>query len=195
MDGRALAEVFAAADLWNLSPYRDAAGVTHLVISCLYRYVLEYWPDPRGTDLRDYPNMGAGRGYRPDGTWMGHKPTTRVFLLRNTGTDQEPAFGPPELIAEYRSWDGRTDAALVDVDRDGALELLVRRDVDRLYAMRLTAVEAGPCRAHRGGVGSGRGRGHGVAAPASNRSRLGAGMQPVAPRLLRDLAVLLRPRR
>ena len=163
VDGRALAEVFAAADLWNLSPYRDAAGVTHLVISCLYRYVLEYWPDPRGTDLRDYPNMGAGRGYRPDGTWMGHKPTTRVFLLRNTGTDQEPAFGPPELIAEYRSWDGRTDAALVDVDRDGALELLVRRDVDRLYAMRLTAVEEGP--AGRTGAASGAAGGAGMELP------------------------------
>ena len=50
-------------------------------------------------------------------------------------------FGPPELLAEYRSWDGRTDAALMDVDRDGALELLVRRDVDRLYAIRLTAKE------------------------------------------------------
>ena len=75
--------------------------------------MLEYWPDARGTDLRDYPNMGAGRGYRPDGTWMGHKPTTRVFLLRNTGTDQEPAFGPPELLGRVSVWDGRTDAALV----------------------------------------------------------------------------------
>ena len=142
VDGRSLAEAFAAADLWNLNPYRDRSGVTHLVISCLYQYVLEYWPDPRGTDLRDYPDMGAGRGYRPDGTWMGRKPTTRVFLLRNTGSDDQPEFGPPELLAEYRSWDGRTDAALVDVDRDGALELLVRRDVDRLYAMRLTASTA-----------------------------------------------------
>ena len=121
VDGRSLADVFAAADLWNLNPHRDNAGVTHIVISCLYRYVLEYWPDPRGTDLRDYPNMGAGRGYRADGTWMGRKPTTRVFLLRNTGSDAQPVFGPPELLAEYRSWDGRTDAALVDIDRDGAL--------------------------------------------------------------------------
>ena len=142
VDGRALADVFAAADLWNLNPYRDAAGVTHVVISCLYQYVLEYWPDARGTDLRDYPNMGPGRGYRADGTWMGRKPTTRVFLLRNTGTDAQPVFGPPEQLAEYRSWDGRTDAALVDVDRDGALELLVRRDVDRLFALRLAPVEA-----------------------------------------------------
>ena len=143
VDGRSLAEVFAAADLWNLNPHRDNAGVTHIVISCLYRYVLEYWPDPRGTDLRDYPNMGPGRGYRADGTWMGRKPTTRVFLLRNTGSDAQPVFGPPELLAEYRSWDGRTDAALVDIDRDGALELLVRRDVDRLYALRLKVVETG----------------------------------------------------
>ena len=143
VDGRSLAEVFAAADLWNLNPHRDNAGVTHIVISCLYQYVLEYWPDPRGTDLRDYPNMGAGRGYRADGTWMGRKPTTRVFLLRNTGSDAQPVFGPPELLAEYRSWDGRTDAALVDIDRDGALELLVRRDVDRLYALRLAVVETG----------------------------------------------------
>ena len=142
VDGRSLAEVFAAADLWNLNPYRDRSGVTHLVISCLYQYVLEYWPDPRGTDLRDYPDMGAGRGYRPDGTWMGRQPTTLVFLLRNTGSDDQPEFGPPELLAEYRSWDGRTDAALVDVDRDGVLELLVRRDVDRLYAMRLPASTA-----------------------------------------------------
>ena len=141
--GRSLAEVFAAADLWNLNPHRDNAGVTHIVISCLYQYVLEYWPDPRGTDLRDYPNMGAGRSYRADGTWMGRKPTTRVFLLRNTGSDAQPVFGPPELLAEYRSWDGRTDAALVDIDRDGALELLVRRDVDRLYALRLKVVETG----------------------------------------------------
>ena len=141
--GRSLAEVFAAADLWNLNPHRDNAGVTHIVISCLYQYVLEYWPDPRGTDLRDYPNMGAGRSYRADGTWMGRKPTTRVFLLRNTGSDAQPVFGPPELLAEYRSWDGRTDAALVDIDRDGALELLVRRDVDRLYALRLAASETG----------------------------------------------------
>ena len=141
--GRSLAEVFAAADLWNLNPYRDAAGVTHVVISCLYEYVLEYWPDARGTDLRDYPNMGPGRGYRADGTWMGRKPTTRVFLLRNTGTDAQPVFGPPEQLAEYRSWDGRTDAALVDIDRDGALELLVRRDVDRLFALRLTKVRTG----------------------------------------------------
>ena len=143
VDGRSLAEVFAAADLWNLSPYRDGAGVTHIVISCLYQYVLEYWPDARGTDLRDYPNMGAGRGYRADGTWMGSKPTTRVFLLRNTGSNAQPVFGPPEQLAEYRSWDGRTDAALVDVDRDGALELLVRRDVDRLFAMRLAASNTG----------------------------------------------------
>ncbi len=142
VDGKALAEVFAAADLWNLNPYRDGSGVTHLVISCLYEYVVEYWPDVRGTDLRDYPDMGAGRGYRSDGTWMGRRPATRVFLLRNAGSDDQPEYGPPELLAEYRSWDGRTDAALVDVDRDGALELLVRRDVDRLYAMRLTAVEA-----------------------------------------------------
>ncbi|MDE0191080.1 MAG: VCBS repeat-containing protein [Gammaproteobacteria bacterium] len=142
VDGRSLAEVFAAADLWNLNPYQDGAGVTHVVISCLYQYVLEYWPDARGTDLRDYPNMGAGRGYRADGTWMGRKPTTRVFLLRNTGSNAQPVFGPPEQLAEYRSWDGRTDAALVDVDRDGALELLVRRDVDRLFALRLLAVEA-----------------------------------------------------
>ena len=143
VDGRSLAEVFAAADLWNLSPYHDAAGVTHIVISCLYQYVLEYWPDARGTDLRDYPNMGAGRGYRADGTWMGRKPTTRVFLLRNTGSNGQPLFGPPEQLAEYRSWDGRTDAALVDIDRDGSLELLVRRDVDRLFALRLAPVEAG----------------------------------------------------
>ena len=141
VDGRSLAEVFAAADLWNLNPYRAGDGVTHLVISCLYHYVLEYWPDPRGTDLRDYPDMGAGRGYRADGTWMGRKPTTRVFLLRNTGSDERPVFGAPELLTEYRSWDGRTDAALIDVDRDGALELLVRRDVDRLFALRLKAVE------------------------------------------------------
>ena len=79
VDGKSLAEVFAAADLWNLNPYRDRFGVTHLVISCLYQYVVEYWPDPRGTDLRDYPDMGAGRGYRPDGTWMGRQPTTRVY--------------------------------------------------------------------------------------------------------------------
>ena len=144
VDGKALAEVFAAADLWNLNPYRDRSGVTHLVISCLYEYVVEYWPDVRGTDLRDYPNMGAGRGYCPDGTWLGRKPATRVFLLRNVGSDDQPQFGPPELLTEYRSWDGRTDAALVDVDRDGALELLVRRDVDRLYAMRLTASTAEP---------------------------------------------------
>ena len=143
VDGRSLAEVFAAADLWNLNPYRDGRGVTHIVISCLYQYVLEYWPDARGTDLRDYPNMGSGRGYRADGTWMGRKPTTRVFLLRNIGSNKQPVFGPPEQLAEYRSWDGRTDAALVDVDRDGALELLVRRDVDRLWAMRLSEVEAG----------------------------------------------------
>ena len=135
--------MFAPADLWNLNPYHAGAGVTHIVISCLYQYVLEYWPNPRGTDLRDYPNMGAGRGYRADGTWMGRKPTTRVFLLRNTGSDAQPVFGPPELLAEYRSWDGRTDAALVDIDRDGALELLVRRDVDRLYALRLAVVETG----------------------------------------------------
>ena len=133
--------MFAAADLWNLNPYRGADGVTHIVISCLHQYVLEYWPDARGADLRDYPNMGAGRGYRADGTWMGRKPTTRVFLLRNTGSNAQPVFGPPEQLAEYRSWEGRTDAALVDVDRDGALELLVRRDVDRLYALRLTASE------------------------------------------------------
>ena len=147
VDGRSLAEVFAAADLWNLNPHRDNAGVTHIVISCLYQYVLEYWPDARGTDLRDYPNMGAGRGYRADGTWMGSKPTTRVFLLRNTGSNAQPLFGPPEQLAEYRSWDGRTDAALVDVDRDGVLELLVRRDVDRLFALRLAAVEgsSGEC--------------------------------------------------
>ena len=143
VDGRSLAEVFAAADLWNLNPYRDAVGVTHIVISCLYQYVLEYWPDARGTDLRDYPNMGSGRGYRADGTWMGRKPTTRVFLLRNTGSNAQPVFGPPEQLAEYRSWDGRTDAALVDVDGDGALELLVRRDVDRLFALRLAAAETG----------------------------------------------------
>ena len=142
VDGRSLGEVFAAADLWNLNPFRDGAGVTHIVISCLYQYVLEYWPDARGTDLRDYPNMGAGRGYRADGTWMGRKPTTRVFLLRNTGSNAQPAFGAPEQLAEYRSWDGRTDAALVDIDRDGALELLVRRDVDRLFALRLAPVEA-----------------------------------------------------
>ena len=141
--GRSLAEVFAAADLWNLNPYRDGRGVTHVVISCLYEYVLEYWPDARGTDLRDYPNMGSGRGYRADGTWMGRKPTTLVFLLRNTGTDAQPVFGPPEQLAKYRSWDGRTDAALVDIDRDGALELLVRRDVDRLYALRLAVTESG----------------------------------------------------
>lgn len=141
VDGRALAEVFAAADLWNFSPYH-AAGVTHLVISCLYRYLQGYWPDARGTDLRDYPNLGAGRGYRPDGAWMGAMPTTRVFLLRNTGSNAAPRFGAPELLAEYRSWDGRTDAALVDVDRDGALELLVRRDVDRLFALRLAPAAA-----------------------------------------------------
>ncbi len=141
--GRPLADVFAAADLWNLNPYHDAAGVTHVVISCLYQYVLEYWPDARGTDLRDYPNMGAGRGYRADGTWMGRKPTTRVFLLRNTGSNAQPLFGPPEQLAEYRSWDGRTDAALVDIDRDGALELLVRRDVDRLFALRLAVTASG----------------------------------------------------
>ena len=143
VDGRALADVFAAADLWNLNPYRDGTGVTHLVISCLYQYVLEYWPDARGTDLRDYPNMGAGRGYRADGTWMGRKPTTRVFLLRNTGSNGQPLFGPPEQLAEYRSWDGRTDAALVDIDRDGAPELLVRRDVDRLFALRLAVTASG----------------------------------------------------
>ena len=143
VDGRSLAEVFAAADLWNLNPYRGADGVTHIVISCLYQYVLEYWPDARGIDLRGYPNMGAGRGYRADGTWMGRKPTTRVFLLRNSGSGAQPVFGPPEPLAEYRSWDGRTDAALVDVDRDGALELLVRRDVDRLYALRLAVVGTG----------------------------------------------------
>ena len=141
VDGRSLAEVFAAADLWNLNPYRDGRGVTHIVISCLYQYVLEYWPDARGTDLRDYPNMGSGRGYRADGTWMGRRPTTRVFLLRNIGSNEQPVFGPPEQLAEYRSSDGRTDAALVDVDCDGALELLVRRDVDRLWAMRLVAPE------------------------------------------------------
>ena len=141
MDGQPLAEVFAAADLWNLNPYHGADGVTHIGISCLYQYMLEYWPDARGIDLRDYPNMGAGRGYRADGTWMGRKPTTRVFLLRNIGSNEQPVFGPPEQLAEYRSWDGRTDAALVDVDRDGALELLVRRDVDRLYALRLKVVE------------------------------------------------------
>ena len=143
VDGRPLAEVFAAADLWNLNPYRDGRGVTHIVISCLYQYVLEYWPDARGTDLRDYPNMGSGRGYRADGTWMGRKPTTRVFLLRNSGSNEQPVFGPPEQLAEYRSWDGRTDAALVDVDHDGALELLVRRDVDRLFALRLAVVDGG----------------------------------------------------
>ena len=144
VDGKSLAEAFAEADLWNLNPYQAPNGVTHLVISCLYEYVLEYWPDARGVDLRDYPNMGSGRGYRADGTWMGRKPTTRVFLLRNTGTNEAPEFGPPELLAEYQSWDGRTDAALVDVDRDGALELLVRRDVDRLYALRLTTDVAAP---------------------------------------------------
>ena len=208
VDGRSLTEVFAAADLWNLNPHRDNAGVTHIVISCLYQYVLEYWPDPRGTDLRDYPNMGAGRGYRADGTWMGRKPTTRVFLLRNTGSDAQPVFGPPELLAEYRSWDGRTDAALVDIDRDGALELLVRRDVDRLYALRLAVVETGaetcrrrahgtsgrfqPPRGHQAGAGASRRR---VAPPAVHRGGVGAAVQSAAPRLLRDITVLLRPGR
>ena len=32
VDGRSLAEVFAAADLWNLNPYRGADGVPHIVI-------------------------------------------------------------------------------------------------------------------------------------------------------------------
>ena len=75
VDGKALAEVFAAADLWNLNPYRDGSGVTHLVISCLYEYVVEYWPDVRGTDLRDYPDMGPGAAIAPTAPgWAAGRP-------------------------------------------------------------------------------------------------------------------------
>ena len=136
VNGTSLDSAFPEADLISLAPVA-AQRATDLVVACICNYDSDYWPDLRGIDYMVYPNMGPGRSYNDDGSWKGQADVTRIYLLRNMGTNERPFFGRPKFLYEYESLDGRSDAALMDVDMDGGRELVFRKDVDRMYYVKL----------------------------------------------------------
>lgn len=142
VNGVSLREAFPGADNLSFTPV-TANGATDLLIACLYNYYTHYWPDGRGiTAFLEYPDFGPGRSYNEDGSWKGKEDITRIYLLRNQGTNERPLFGKPEFVYEYESLEGHSDAVLLDADQDGELELVIRKDVDRMYYLKLGAGRA-----------------------------------------------------
>ncbi|HOJ11891.1 MAG TPA: FG-GAP-like repeat-containing protein [Clostridiales bacterium] len=98
-----------------------------------------YWPGGiSGWEHGDeHPDVGFGRGYNKDGTWKGKPVTKNIYILRNNGTDETLCYGAPELIYSFEAFDSYVDAAFLDVDKDGVAELVIRKDIDRMYCLKL----------------------------------------------------------
>ena len=98
-----------------------------------------YWPDGvSGWEHGDeHPNVGFGRGYNEDGIWKGRTAAKNIYILRNTGTDENPSFEVPELLYSFEALDSSIDAAFFDADMDGKPELIIRKDVDCIYYLKI----------------------------------------------------------
>lgn len=113
--------------------------VTHIVMVCSAEGRRSYWPG--GKSLwrdNEHPIGGFGRGYDEKGKWRGDEyKNSAVYVLRNSGTNENPIFKSCEEIYRFTSMDHNANAAIVDIDGDGKPELLLRINIDRLYMLKL----------------------------------------------------------
>ena len=112
-------------------------GVTDLIVVA-GEPLQEYFPGGRmPRRFHDSPDLGYGRGYDDQGEWLGRKLQFKVLLLKNLGDNEQPVFRDIEVLFEFASYDKRDDACLVDVAGTGERELIIRKDVDRLFRVDL----------------------------------------------------------
>jgi hypothetical protein len=108
----------------------------HLLMSCS-DWSSKYWPD--GMSLwrdNEHPTAGFGRGYDDNGQWRGKQGDTILYVIYNSGSNENPVYKDVEEICRFRSWDHVLDAVPADLDGDGKPELLVRMNIDRLYMLK-----------------------------------------------------------
>ena len=138
VNGDSLIECLPESEYVSFTPIPGQKGdATDILVTGLYNYTKDYWPDEFGRDYLEYPNLGANRSYDEGGNWKGREDLTRIYRLRNLASNDAPKFSEPELLYEYKSLDGRSDALIMDVDQDGNEEIVIRKDVDRLYFVKM----------------------------------------------------------
>jgi hypothetical protein len=116
---------------------RPGHAVTDIIVSCS-DWGSKYWPD--GMSLwrnNEHPTAGFGRGYDKNGLWRGKESNTIIYVIYNSGSNENPLFEDCEEICRFSSIDHVIDAVPVDIDGDGQPELLLRMNVDRLYTLKI----------------------------------------------------------
>ena len=101
-----------------------------------------WWPD--GIDPwnkgNGSPKIGYGKGYDSQNRWLGNAPTGSVWLALNSGTTENPSFEKAQILEaggqSIKMPTTQISPCLVDLDKDGRLDLLLATGVDKMLAFR-----------------------------------------------------------
>ncbi len=113
-------------------------GVRDLLLGVLEG--IWWWPD--GIDPWNHglgnPKMGYGKGYDSKNKWVGTPPIGSVYLAINRGSDTTPKFDVARILTvsdkPIRMPTTQISPCLVDLNKDGKLDLLLAIDVDKVLA-------------------------------------------------------------
>ena len=98
----------------------------------------DYWPK----DVGAWEDRPGYRPYEADGTWRGGPMYGRLYLLRNTGTREEPVFAAPVALSHEDGTPldvyGLAGPTTFPPAGDGAFDLVVSDFLDRLWYFRNT---------------------------------------------------------
>lgn len=93
------------------------------------------------------PKIGYGKGYDRENKWLGNAPTGSVYLAKNSGSNTHPEFGNARIMTAggepIRMPTTQISPCLVDLNKDGALDLLLATGVDKMLAFYNRSNDAG----------------------------------------------------
>ena len=121
----------------SIHSYNRADGITDIIVTCSVSKNA-FWPDgksPWGDD--EHPNAGFGRGYDNNGVWKGRDSKKIVYVFVNSGTNEDPIYESFKEIYSFTSIDQIVDVSIIDLYCNGSYEMILRKDVDRLYNLKL----------------------------------------------------------
>ncbi len=116
----------------------DGDGVKDLLVG-----VLEgTWWWPKGIDPWNRgagsPYIGYGKGYDEQNHWLGAAPTGTLYLAKNNGSNQKPEFEKARIMTAagkpIKMPTNQLSPCLVDLNKDGTLDLLLATGVDNVLA-------------------------------------------------------------